>query len=84
MPYYSLLGGVSLDALENEWEISSTGIEFDEETFAATLQELLFGEIFETSYTPLLSDGLDVGATRFDAQYFRHVDRYLVIGLGHR
>lgn len=84
MPYYNVLGGVSLEALENEWEISSKGIEFDEETFAATLQELLFGEIFETSYAPLASEGVDVGATRFDARYFRRMDHYLVIGLNQR
>jgi len=84
LPYYNVLGGISLEALENEWEISSSGVEFDEETFAATLQELLFGEIFETSYAPLAGDGVDVGATRFDPRYFQRVENYLVIGLNNR
>ena len=81
MPYYSVLGGVSFDAVENIWQVSSRGIEFDEQVLAATFQELFFGEIFETRYEPVGQEIFDVGETRFNPRYFSLVGNHLVIGL---
>jgi hypothetical protein len=84
VPYYNVLGGVSFDAIENDWQVSSRGIEFDEQVLAATFQELFFGEIFETGYEPVGQETFDVGATRFHPRYFSLVGNHLVIGLtGH-
>lgn len=78
-PYASPLGGVSFEVLENDWKVSSSGIEFNDELFAATIQELIFGEAFETRYEPLLRDGLGVGDTRLMPGPIRVVEDYLVI-----
>lgn len=83
-PYYNVLGGVSFHAIENAWQVSSRGIEFDEQVLAAIFQELFFGEIFETRYEPVGRGTFDVGETRFDPRYFSLVGNHLVIGLtGH-
>jgi hypothetical protein len=80
-PYRNLLGGISFDVVENDWVLSSRGIEFDEETLAATFQELFFGEMFETSYEPVAQRSFDLGETAFQPGYFRLLGHYLVIGL---
>ena len=80
-PYVNVLGGISFDTVENDWRLSSRGIEFDEEILAATFQELFFSEMFETRYEPLARDSFDVGRTRFDPRYFSLVGQHLVIGL---
>jgi hypothetical protein len=80
-PYLNLLGGISFDVVENEWLLSSRGIDFDEETLAAMFQELFFGEMFETSYQPLAQRSFKLGETKFHPRYFSLLGRYLVIGL---
>ena len=80
-PYLNLLGGISFDIVENAWLLSSRGIEFDEETLAATFQELFFGEMFETRYQPVAQRSFDLGETKFHPRYFSLLGHYLVIGL---
>jgi hypothetical protein len=80
-PYTNVLGGISFDVVENDWRISSRGIEFDEQILAATFQELFFGEAFETRYEPVGRNSFDIGETRFDPRYFSLVGNHLVIGL---
>ena len=80
-PYLNVLGGISFDTIENDWRLSSRGIEFDEEILAATFQELFFSEMFETRYEPVALDTFDVGRTRFDPRYFSLIGGHLVIGL---
>jgi len=82
VPFLNLLGGISFRIVENEWQVSSTGLEFDEDLVAATLQEITFGKIFATSYEPLLSRALHLGETEFVPKSFAVTDGYLVIGLG--
>ena len=82
VPFTNLLGGVSFRIVENEWQVSSSGLEFDEDLVAATLQEITFGKIFATSYEPLLARALRLGATEFIPQSFDVTSGYLVIGLG--
>jgi hypothetical protein len=82
VPFLNTIGGVSFALVENEWTLSSSGIEFNEALFAATLQELVFGEVFETHYDPLWGDALKVGDTRFGPRYFRSIGGYLVVELG--
>jgi hypothetical protein len=82
VPYMSLLGGISFRIVENQWQVSSTGIEFDDDLVAATLQEITFGKIFATSYEPLLKRALRLGETEFVPQSFGVTDGYLVIALG--
>ena len=80
-PYLNLLGGISFDIVENTWLLSSRGIDFDEETLAATFQELFFGEMFETRYEPVAQRSFDLGETQFHPRYFSLLGHYLVIGL---
>jgi len=82
VPFLNTIGGVSFALVENEWKLSSSGIDFNEELFAATLQELVFGEVFETHYEPVWTDALTVGDTRFGPRYFRSIGGYLVVELG--
>ena len=82
VPFPNVLGGISFRIVENDWHVSSTGLEFDEDLAAATLQELTFGKIFATSYEPLLLRALHVGGTEFLPQSFAVNGSYLVIGLG--
>lgn len=82
VPYANPLGGISFEVLENDWQISSKGIEFNEELLAATIQELAFGEVFETRYAPLLRDGLGAGDARLMPKDFRIVGNHLVIVFG--
>jgi len=82
VPFTNLLGGISFRIAENQWQVSSTGLEFDEDLVAATLQEITFGKIFATSYEPLLSRALRLGGTEFTPHSFAVAGRYLVIGLG--
>ncbi len=77
----SALGGVSFEIAENEWHVSSSGIEFDDTLFSATLQELAFAEMFETVYEPLLRDGIRVGETRLVPHGFSAAGDYLVVEL---
>ena len=81
-PVVGPLGGVSFKMVENQWRVSSSGLEFNDDLVAATLQELTFGKIFETSYAPLLTRALKLGQTEFLPRSFAVIDRYLVIGLG--
>jgi hypothetical protein len=80
-PFYNVLGGISFDTVENDWRLSSRGIEFDEQILAAAFQELLFGEMFETRYEPVAQETFAVGKTRFSPRYFSLVGDHLVIGL---
>ena len=82
VPFKNLLGGISFRIVENQWKVSSTGLEFDEALVAATLQEITFGKIFATSYEPLLMRTLRLGGTEFVPQSFAVADSYLVIALG--
>jgi hypothetical protein len=82
VPFASVLGGISFRIVENQWQVSSVGLEFDEDLVAATLQELTFGKIFATSYEPLLLRALHLGGTEFRPQSFAVNGSYLVIGLG--
>jgi hypothetical protein len=81
VPFASRLGGISFHLLENQWQVSSTGLEFDESLAAATLQELTFGKIFATTYEPLLRRAMHLGETEFLPQSFAVNGGYLVIGL---
>ncbi len=81
VPYGNRRGGISFDVVDNEWRVTSRGIEFDEETLAATFQEMVFGEVFETRFEPLGEESLDFKETRFAPSYFSRVGDYLVIGL---
>jgi hypothetical protein len=81
IPHPNPLGGISLEVVRNEWEVSSSGIEFEEELLAATVQELVFGELFETRYEPLARHALTVGPIRFEPSDFAVVEDYLVIDL---
>lgn len=82
IPYLNALGGLSFELVQNEWQLASSGLEFDRELFAAMLQELVFGEVFETGYHPLAVDALRVGRTEFEPRYLELVDDYLVIQFG--
>ena len=84
VPVMSPLGGVSFRLIENHWDVSSSGMEFDDALFSATLQELVFADAFQTLYEPLLSDGLRVGDTRFVPRGFSAMGDYLVVELGAR
>ena len=81
-PYVGSLGGVSFELMTNEWQLASRGIEFNEAALAATLQELVFGEAFETRYLPLLREGIAMGAGRLSPRGVRVTDGFLVIDLG--
>ena len=70
---------VTFELVENDWRLSSRGMEFNEGLFAATLQELIFGEIFQTRQDPLARDSLEVAGTPFDPTYFRLVNDHLVV-----
>jgi hypothetical protein len=82
VPFLSTIGGVSFALVENDWKLSSSGIEFNEALFAATLQELVFGEAFGTRSDPMWGNALTVGDTRFEPRYFRSLGGYLVVELG--
>ena len=82
VPYANPLGGVSFEMLENDWKVSSEGIEFDEDLFEATLQELVFGEIFETRYAPLFREGIGAGNVKLMPRTFRVAGDHLVIVFG--
>lgn len=84
VPFANLLGGISFRVVENRWRTSSTGVEFDDELVAATLQEIAFGKVFETSYAPLWARDLRIGDTQFFPRSFAALEGYLVIGLGER
>jgi hypothetical protein len=84
VPFTNVLGGISFRVVENRWRVFSTGLEFDDELVAATLQEIAFGKLFETTYDPLLTRDLRIGDTEFVPRSFAAVDGYLVIGLEER
>lgn len=79
-PYVNLLGGFSFEPLENAWRVRSHGIAADEEALGATLQEIVFGEVFETGFEPLARRAFRVGPTEFRPRSLRMVDDYLVVG----
>jgi hypothetical protein len=82
VPFANILGGISFRLVENQWKVSSIGLEFDEDLVAATLQEVTFGKIFQTSYDPVLTRTLHLGTTGFVPQAFAVNNGYLLIGLG--
>lgn len=82
VPAASILGGVSFKIVENDWTVSASGLEFDRSLVAATLQELTFSKVFETTYAPLFTRAMQLGSTSFVPRTFDVVDGYLVIGLG--
>ena len=75
------MGGTSFEIIENEWNVSSDGIEFNDSLLAATLQELTFAEAFETTYDPLGRGDLRVGETLFNPARFLVEGDHLVIEL---
>ncbi|HXV77896.1 MAG TPA: hypothetical protein VD788_16415, partial [Candidatus Polarisedimenticolaceae bacterium] len=81
IPYANRLGGLSLQVVRNEWEVSSRGIRFEQRLLAATLQELIFAELFETRYEPLARGALTVGPIRFEPTGFAVAEGYLIIDL---
>jgi hypothetical protein len=81
VPYPNVLGGISFETVENQWSLSSSGIEFDEEVLTAAVQEIVFGEIFETAYEPVGRGALGVGEARLEPRAVELVEDYLVIGL---
>jgi len=82
VPFFNLLGGISFELIENEWELSSSGVAFNEHVLAATLQEMVFGEIFETRFEPLARGALKIGDVEMSGGGFRVVDDYLIIEVG--
>ena len=82
VPYVNLLGGISFRLVENQWKVSSSGLQFDEDLVAATLQEVTFGKIFKTSYDPVMTRTLRLGKTVFVPRGLAVNDGYLLIGLG--
>lgn len=81
LPYVNMLGGLSFELVENDWRLSSTGVEFDRPLFAAMLQELVFAEVFETTYRPLATEALRVGNAEFLLGDVSRAGDYLVVGL---
>jgi hypothetical protein len=81
VPYFSILGGVSFQIVDNHWMLSSTGLDANEELLAATIQEMIFGTAFETQYDPLWRDAFDVLGAGVSPARLRTVDDYLVIEL---
>ncbi|MCP3981491.1 MAG: hypothetical protein GY716_19505 [bacterium] len=80
VPFLNVVGGVSFRLARNQWRIVSRGIEFDDELLGSTLQEIVFGEIFETQYDPLSPD-LGVGDSVLQPSAFRVTRDYLVVEL---
>jgi hypothetical protein len=81
-PYWSVAGGVSFALNENRWELSATGIEFNVDLLGTMLEELAFGETFETRSSPLWAGGFGSWSESIAPRVFRHEGGYLVIGLG--
>jgi len=81
-PFLNILGGISFETVENEWVITSRGTEFNEPLLSATLQELVFGEMFETRYDPVWRDAFRIADTSFVPRGLASVADYLVIELG--
>jgi hypothetical protein len=81
-PYASVAGGVSFAMLENDWALSSRGIEFNEPLLAAAIQEVIFSEVFETESDPLAHEAFGVGAARFRPRFFHRAGEHLVVELG--
>ncbi len=79
-PYLNVLGGFSFELLANRWKVRSEGIEADEPALDATLQEVMFGEVFATRSDPLARNAFRVGPTEFRPRSLRVVGDYLVIG----
>lgn len=79
VPYTSPLGGVSLELVENDWRVSAHGLAVDAPLLAATLQELVFGELFETRYDPFAREGLPVAASSFAPSRFAVAGGFLVL-----
>ena len=81
VPVPSPMGGLSFDVVENEWRVSSRGVRFNESILAATLQELAFAEVFETTYDPILRGDLQVAETLFEPAEIRLVGDHLLVEL---
>jgi hypothetical protein len=82
VPFFNVLGGISFELVENEWEISSSGIEFNEQVLAATIQEVVFGEVYETRIDPLARGALRIGDVELAPRGFRVVEDYLLVEVG--
>ena len=82
VPFVNRIGGIAFEPIENSWRLSSTGIDFDEPLLAATIQELVFGALFETRFEPIAPGGLRIGAARLAPRSLSATDGYLVITLG--
>jgi hypothetical protein len=82
VPFFNILGGISFGLVENEWALSSSGIEFSEHLLAATIQEMVFAQMFETRFEPLAREALRIGDVELPTGGFRVIDDYLVIELG--
>jgi hypothetical protein len=82
LPYVNRINGIAFEPIENSWRMSSSGIAFDEPLLAATVQELVFGVLFETRSEPLWPHGFRVGEAHVAPQAFAAKDGYLVVTLG--
>ncbi len=82
VPYINRLGGIAFEPIDNTWRVTSSGIDFDEPLLAATIQELVFGALFETRFEPIAPGGWVVGDERIAPRAFRAGAGYLVVSLG--
>lgn len=78
-PFVGPLGGVSFELIDNAWSLTSSGIEFNEPLLAATLQELVFAEVFATKFDPLLRRPMTLASTPFELSGFRRSGDYLLV-----
>lgn len=79
VPYLSVLGGISLELIDNDWLVSSSGIEVNERLLAAAIQELVFSRMFRTRYEPLARGDVHIGDSDVEPRYFSVEGSYLVI-----
>ena len=79
VPYLSVLGGVSLELIDNDWLVSASGVEVNERLLAAAIQELVFSRMFRTRYEPLARGDLRIGDSDIEPRYFSVEGPYLVI-----
>ena len=82
VPFVNRIGGIAFEPLENSWRLSATGIDFDEPLLAATIQELVFGALFETRFEPIAPGGWRVGDAQLAPRAISVIEGYLVITLG--
>ncbi len=80
-PFVGPRGGLSFDVVDNDWRLEGRGVAIADEVFAATLQELVFGEAFETTFEPLARTLLATGAGRIALESIEVRNAWLVVGI---